>query len=339
MPEPLAGGDVPRAASRSAEAPRSGASALLRRGRNGLGIVVSVACVAAVVLWISHQERPTLPSTWTGLAWLAGAVACYAVGMAGRGWRWHRIMVLADIPHARADAMALTVVGYMGNNVLPARGGEVLRIAILGSRTTARKREILGSVLAERLLDVAILAALFVPLTWAGVAGAPAGQLPAVVAGIALALGGVALAAYLHLRRRGRFERLAERIRPVARASKIFARREGMALAALSAAVWALEGFGLLVIGRSLGVELAFVDAQLAIVLASLLAAVPAAPGYAGTYDAGLILGLRAAEVTGGLVVGFVLLARTVMFLPVTIAGLILLVARYGGLRAWRQRL
>ena len=93
-------------------------------------------------------------------------------------------MRLAEIPHQRADAYRLTLVGYMGNNVLPARGGEVLRIAILGSRTTAKRRTILGSILAERILDAAVLAALFAVLTWAGVAHAPAGQWPAAVAAV-----------------------------------------------------------------------------------------------------------------------------------------------------------
>ena len=117
-----------------------------------------------------------------GYLWLVGALGVYALALAARGWRWHRIMRLAEIPHRRADAYRLTLVGYMGNNVLPARGGEVLRIAILGSRTTAKRRTILGSIIAERILDAAVLAALFAVLTWFGVAHAPVGQWPASVA-------------------------------------------------------------------------------------------------------------------------------------------------------------
>ena len=81
-----------------------------------------------------------------------------ACTLALRGWRWHRVMALRTaIPHRRRDALGLTLVAYMGNNVLPARGGEVLKIGILGARTTARRREILGTVIAERLLDAAVL--------------------------------------------------------------------------------------------------------------------------------------------------------------------------------------
>jgi len=296
-----------------------------------ISVVVSVVALAAVAWWVSKQDPPRFPSDPAGYAWLVAALGVYAVALAARGWRWHRIMRLAEIPHDRADAYRLTLVGYMGNNVLPARGGEVMRIAILGSRTTAKRRTILGSILAERILDAAVLAALFAPLTWAGVAHAPAGQWPAAVAAIGLILGGIALASYLALRRRGRFARFNEKVRPVTRALKLFAHAEGLLLATLSVAIWCCEGVTLLLVGKALGLELHFLDSTLIIVLASLLAAVPAAPGYAGTFDAGLILGLDAIGVAGGTAVGFIVLARFVMFVPVTIAGLVVLLHSYRG--------
>lgn len=302
-----------------------------------LHAAVSLVSLGAVAWWISRQDAPRFPGSATGWLWLIGALGAYAVAVTLRGWRWHRIMRLAHIPHARSDAYGLTLVGYMGNTVLPARGGELLRIALLGARTTSKRREVLGSILAERLLDAAVLAGLFVVFTWAGVAGAPAGQAPAILAAVALVLGATALAVYLALRRRGRFERFAERVRPVARASKIFARPSGLPLAAISAVVWLLEGVTLLLIGRALGFELPLFDAAMIIVLASLAAAVPAAPGYAGTFDAGMVLGLHAANIEGGAAVGFLVLARCVMFVPVTLAGLGMLMGRYGGLRAGRR--
>jgi glycosyltransferase 2 family protein len=298
-----------------------------------VSVAVSVIALAAVAWWVSRQDAPKFPSSVGGYLWLVAALAVYAFALAARGWRWHRIMRLAEIPHERADAYRLTLVGYMGNNVLPARGGEVLRIAILGSRTTAKRRTILGSIIAERILDAAVLAALFAILTWFNVASAPAGQWPAAVAAVALVLGGVALAGYLALRRRGRFERFNEKVRPVTRALKIFAHAEGLLLATLSVLIWSCEGITLLLVGHSIGLSLHFLDSILIIVLASLAAAIPAAPGYAGTFDAGLILGLKAVGVTGGTAVGFVVLARFVMFVPVTLAGLFVLLHSYRGFR------
>jgi glycosyltransferase 2 family protein len=298
-----------------------------------LSLAVSIVSLAAVAWWVSKQDKPEFPSDASGYLLLVAALGVYSVALAARGWRWHRIMRLAEIPHDRADAYRLTLVGYMGNNVLPVRGGEVLKVALLGARTTAKRRTVLGSVLAERILDASVLAALFAILTWAGVAHAPAGQWPAAVAAVGLVLGGIALASYLALRRRGRFERFNEKVRPVTRALKVFAHAEGLLLASLSAAIWCCEGTTLLLVGHSLGLQLRFLDSTLLIVLASLLAAIPAAPGYAGTFDAGLVLGLNAIGVHGGTAVGFILLARFVMFVPVTVVGLFVLVHNYGGFR------
>ena len=120
------------------------------------------------------------------------------------------------------------------------------------------------------------------------------------------------------------------------RALRLFAHVEGLLLAGLTVLAWCCEGMTLLLIGHSLGLELHILDTLQIIVLASLFAAIPAAPGYAGTFDAGLVLGLKAVGVTGGTAVGFVVLARFVMFVPVTLVGLFLLLHTYGGFRPRR---
>ena len=182
-------------------------------------------------------------------------------------------------------------------------------------------------MIAERLLDAAVLAAMFAVLTWANVADAPAGQTPADIAAIVLVLGAIALAAYLALRRRGFFHDFHEKVGPFLRALRLFAHVEGVLLAALTVIAWCGEGLTLLLIGHSLGLDLNFLDTLQIIVIASLFAAIPAAPGYAGTFDAGIVLGLKAVGVTGGAAVGFVVLARFAMFVPVTLVGLFLLLA------------
>lgn len=304
--------------------------------RRAIWIVISIASLGAVIWWASRQHAPKMPTNASGAGWLAASLGVYAVALALRGWRWHRIMRLARIPHQRADAFWLMLVAYMGNTVLPARGGEVLRISILGSRTTAKVREIVGSVIAERVLDIATLAVIFAVLTWEGVAGAPTGTLAADIAAGLLVLAAAMLVGYLALRRRGRFHAFAERVRPFAVASKLFIQPDGVPLAGVSGVIWLLEGLTLLFVGRSLGLHLTLLEALLTNVIASLFSALPAGPGYAGSYDAGILLGLHASKVMGGDAVGFLLLARFVVFVPVTVVGLIVLVVRYGGLRKKR---
>src|SRR5215212_5970570 len=168
-----------------------------------LSLVISVVCVAAVAWWVLQQDAPTWPDG-DHLPWIAAALLADAATYLLRGWRWHHIMHLSAIEHRRDDAVALTIVGYMGNNVLPARGGELLRIGIMHGRATARRRELLGSVVAERVLDAAVLAALFVAMTWVEGANAPVGQLPATLTAGGLVALAIALAAYMAVRRRGR---------------------------------------------------------------------------------------------------------------------------------------
>jgi glycosyltransferase 2 family protein len=301
-----------------------------------ISVLVSVVSLAAVAWWISKQDTPQFPDSTKGWMYLVAAVVTYGVALTVRGFRWHRILRLIHIPHQRIDAFRLVLVGYMGNNVLPLRGGELLRVGLLGQRTTARRREILSSVIAERLLDASVLAAMFVVLTFANVADAPAGREPAVIAAVVLVLGAIGIAGYLRLRRRGFFHAFHERVGPFLRALRLFAHVEGVLLAALTVLAWCGEGLTLLLIGESLGLGLHLLDTLSIIVLASLFAAIPAAPGYAGTFDAGLVLGLKAVGVTGGAAVGFVVLARFAMFVPVTLVGLFLLLHTYGGFKVQR---
>jgi uncharacterized membrane protein YbhN (UPF0104 family) len=301
-----------------------------------LGAAVSVVSLAAVAWWISKQEPPQLPQSGAGYAWLGLAFAVIAANFALRGWRWHRILLGAGIAHRRRDAFGLTLVGYMGNNVLPARGGELLKIGLLSGRTGARRRTVLGTVLVERVLDVAVLVVLLAVLTWAGVKGAPGGRYGATAAAAALCAAAAGLALYVRLRRRGRFESFAAAIRPVAGACKQLAGPQGVPPALASLLIWSLDGLSLMLIARSIGVVLDPLESAGVIVLASLAAALPAAPGYVGTFDAGMLLGLHAAGVQGGDAVGVLLLARFLFFAPVTLAGLVTLVAGYGGRRGRR---
>jgi uncharacterized membrane protein YbhN (UPF0104 family) len=295
-----------------------------------IGLAISLVCAGAVAWWITLQDAPTWPDA-AHLPWIGAALVADAVTYLLRGWRWHHIMHLSGIEHRRSDALAITLVGYMGNNVLPARGGELLRIGLMHSRSSARRREILGSIVAERLLDGAVLAGLFVLMTWLGAGVLHDGGLAASVVAVALVAAGVALAVYVAMRRRGRMEAFAARIRPVAHASRLFVRPEGLLVAAVSVVIWLLQGLAFLAIGRSLSIELSLLEATSIIVLASIAALVPAAPGYVGTFDAGIAVGLNAVGVPGGAALGFILLVRIVMFVPVTIAGLLVLLLRYHG--------
>jgi glycosyltransferase 2 family protein len=296
-------------------------------------IAISLLSLGAVVWWASHQQAPRMPTSGAGASWLAVSLTVYGLALALRGWRWHRIMTLTEIPHSRADAFDLTLVAYMGNAVLPLRGGEVLRVALMDRRSPAGIGEIIGSVIADRLFDLTALAGIFAMLTWEGVAGAPAGKVAADIAAAGIVIAAAALAVCLALRRRGRFGAFADRVRPVVRASKLLAQPEGVPLLGTSVVIWLFEGLTLMFVGFALDLHLSLLEALLTAVIAALAASVPAGPGYAGSYDAGVLVALHASGITGGSAVGFLLLSRFVVFVPVTLVGIVLLGVRYGGLR------
>jgi uncharacterized protein (TIRG00374 family) len=185
-----------------------------RRGlRHVPGLAISAVSLVAFIWWATKQERPEFPTGTPELLELAACVVIYTQATMLRGWRWHTILRRAHVVHAPADAYALTVVGYMGNNVPPARSGELLRVLLLGERTTARRRVILGSIIAERFLDLLTIVTLFAALTVEDVGDRPLGSVPLVlVAGVVLA-GATVLALLGAVRRRGRLERFAQIVR------------------------------------------------------------------------------------------------------------------------------
>jgi glycosyltransferase 2 family protein len=303
------------------------------------GILVSVLAVGAVVVWALRQEPPRLPTDHNRLLELVAAVGLYGVATVIRGWRWHVILRRLGAGHRTFDSYALVTVGYMGNTVLPARGGEVLRTVLLSGRAKSGKVEILGSIVTERVLDAMSLAVLFVALTWAGIAGSPLGQRPALVAVAVLLAGAAAAWAFLQARRRGKLRGVADKLRPFLRASRPLLDRAGLGLLLVSVLVWLTEGTIFWLVARSLSLPLGIGDGLFLVVLSAFSALIPAAPGYVGTFDAAAIFGLRALHVAGGQAVAFLLLVRCVLFVPITVVGLGLFVTRYAGLSRSRRAL
>ncbi|HMJ01595.1 MAG TPA: lysylphosphatidylglycerol synthase domain-containing protein, partial [Conexibacter sp.] len=96
------------------------------RTRRLLLLAIWVIPIAGVVWWATKQEAPTFPSSFGGIMALVGALGLYVVATLMRAERWDRILRRSGVQAKRADVYALVPVGYMGNNVLPARGGELL---------------------------------------------------------------------------------------------------------------------------------------------------------------------------------------------------------------------
>src|SRR4051812_23247624 len=130
---------------------------MTRRHTTWLQIAISALALGGVIWWFSGQDMPSLPSFGEAAGPLAAALGLYTLATLLRGERWHRLLGHGH----RADAYALTTVGYMGNNALPARAGDILKAVLSAGHTGAAKRHAFGTLVAERLLDVVALLLVF----------------------------------------------------------------------------------------------------------------------------------------------------------------------------------
>src|SRR3954470_1816273 len=297
----------------------------------------SLVALAAVAWWASRQDAPELASTAHAFTWLAAGAALYALATLLRGERWYRILHLTGVDAERADSYALTTVGYMGNNVLPARAGEMLRVVLLSRRTGGGKRALLGTVVAERILDAIALGSIFVVVVYGVLRKTtlPSDR-PLLVAGILVLLAALGLIAFRILRKRGALERIHDFLRPLAGAPRALLTREGAVLLAGSFVIWAVEASVYMSVARSVNLEISGMGALYVVALTNLFAMLPAAPGYVGTFDAAVVFSVKAIGGTGSAAFSYLLLLRFVLFVPITVVGLVVLVARYGGWSRFR---
>jgi glycosyltransferase 2 family protein len=295
--------------------------------------LVSVVALAAVVVWASNQESPHIPTDGKAIAWLLGAVGLYTLATLVRAERWHQILEATGVHSTRTDCYALTTVGYMGNNVLPARAGEALRVVLLSQRSDGSKRTLLGSVVAERLLDVIALVTIFVVTVYGVLSTSevlPTDH-PLIVSGIGVVLVIAAGVTIWVLRAHHVFERVRDWLRPMADAPRALLSRRGLLLLAGTFLLWTLEATVYLAVARAIDLNFSMSGALYLVALTNFVAALPAAPGSIGTFDAAVAFGAKALGATGSAAVSYVILLRFVLYVPITIVGLVTLVTRYGG--------
>jgi hypothetical protein len=112
--------------------------------------------------------------------------------------------------------------------------------------------------------------------------------------------------------------------------------RTGAVLLGMTALVWALEAGVWMAAGAAAGFRLTAIEGLYLVALASVFALIPSGPGYAGTQDAAALIGAKALGASGATAVGYLLLVRFVLIVPITLVGFALLAARYGGLSRLR---
>src|SRR5687768_17411578 len=89
-----------------------------------VGVLISVLFIWLAVQGLKLNEFQNAvqgANYW----WLIPAIGVYFVAVWMRAWRWHYLLdPIKKIP--TRVIFPITAIGYMGNNIYPARAGEVL---------------------------------------------------------------------------------------------------------------------------------------------------------------------------------------------------------------------
>ncbi len=261
--------------------------------RSGIGILISVVCVYLVLRGVDLGETARLLGG-ARLPWLLLALAGVTADLFFRALRWQRLIApIRPVPLRRLSGYML--VGYLANNVLPARLGELVRSHYLGDREGISRSATLGTVVVERVVDTVVLVAIgAVAILVLNVRGV---VVSAILVGVAIAgLLVVALAVALAAHRLPGARRIAAFLGRWPRVKGIVLRlRDGLRVAALprtvaaavvlSVAAWSCTVVAVLAVGQSLGIELTVGEGALLAAGTNLATAVPSGPGYLGTFE------------------------------------------------------
>ena len=259
-------------------------------GRAALGLLISAVALALVfrTVDVATAWQTLKTAQWQ---WIVVLIGLVIADVLLRAVRW-RVLLTPLAPVSTRTTLASLNVGYLANNVLPARLGEVVRAHDLGGRTTLSRPAILGTIVIERVVDtfvvVAIASIAILVLSVRGIVAS------AVLVGLALtALLVVIVAAGIAAHRLPGAARVAAFLDrwPRVRAS-LTRLREGLAVAsdartvglavALSLASWSCTVLAFAAAAQAVGVQPTIGQAALLAAGTNLATAIPAGPATSG---------------------------------------------------------
>jgi hypothetical protein len=262
----------------------------------------------------------------------------YFLGVFLRTVRWRFIMdPIRRLPIRRL--FSLQLIGYMANDILPARIGEFVRAYIMGEKEGVSKTSILATIVMERLFDG--LALLFLLLVVAAVFGlVPSLQTFLVVMSVIFAVL-VAIFGFVGASRRRStaivslaLRLVPQKLRPTIAGlvdsfiNGLVAMQSPMRLLLVfifSTAAWIVESTMAYILVFSFPFRQPFHALVAMTSVANLGTAIPSAPGGIGTFDALVKESLIIFGTNVDAAAAFAILFHVALWLPVTAVGLVLL--------------
>jgi uncharacterized protein (TIRG00374 family) len=315
----------------------------MKRWQFWLGIAISIFFLWLVLRDLDFSqfwEQVKAANYW----WLLPGVGVYFVAVWARAWRWHYLVrPLKAVP--TRTMFPIVAIGYMGNNVYPARAGEVLRAVVLKRKEGVPVSASLATIIVERIFDgVVMLGFIFVNLSelarLTGGAGVAAGLSIQQIAfyGSLVFFGALViflLAAMFPAASERLLTWVTSRVVPVkfrGRVQELGSRFLG-GLAALrspteifmvflsSLVIWLLETGKYWFVMNAFNFEVSFFALMLMNGVVNLATTIPSAPGYVGTFDAPGIAVLEAYGVPHAVASSYTFVLHIALWLPITLLG------------------
>ena len=123
--------------------------------RAAVGIAISAITLFVILHGVDLAEVGDILRT-ANPAWLALMLAGIVVDLLFRSLRWQRLLApIHPVPYRRA--LGYLLIGYLANNLLPARLGELVRAHYLGDREGVSRTTTLGTIVVERVIDTVVV--------------------------------------------------------------------------------------------------------------------------------------------------------------------------------------
>ena len=265
---------------------------------------------------------------------LAGLCALFAVWL--RAWRW-RFLIPNSERMRTANLFSATMIGFMGNNLLPLRIGDLARAYIAAKKEQVSASAMLATVVIERLLDVfAILTMLSVIFFHM--------PLPRWIANgflIMLALGALAWIALFSMNRLGpaiggwlcrllpeRYRsRVSDFIESFFAGLTAMRNKKNLTIATLlSVPIWTTYALGTYAALKACAIDVPFAASWVVLAFVGIGVSLPSAPGFVGTFQFFTVAALALFSVDQQTAFSYSLLHHLAQYIPVTLFGWILLI-------------
>jgi uncharacterized protein (TIRG00374 family) len=308
-----------------------------------VGLAVSVGLLA----WALHDVSFTDVITHVqraNVALLAATVILATLTFPIRALRWR---VLLRDPAGRPLPLAAlwdaTAIGFMANNLLPARAGEFARAWVASRRTPVRFTTVLGSIGVERVFDALTMLGLMAVAIAApsfprdamvgGVSLVHVAIVGAIVFGAALVVAVIVVvnpAPWLRL-----LDAIAQRLLPQRFAVRVRSAIEGLVdglavlrspsrfagVVAWSLVLWLVNAASFAVCFRAFGLPVPIEGALLLQGIIGFGVAVPSSPGYVGVFEVATKLTLGIYAIDAGRALSYALTYHFTTFVPIILLG------------------